>query len=52
MVRVRQGLYVIDGSAIPSALGVNAFLTISALTERFAARKIQQLGGNEYPAAS
>jgi cholesterol oxidase len=47
---VHQGLYVIDGSVVPSALGVNPLLTISALTERFAARKIQQLKGEEYPA--
>jgi hypothetical protein len=47
---VHQGLYVTDGSIIPSALGVNPFLTISALTERFVARKIQQLGGEDYPA--
>ena len=47
---VHQGLHVIDGSVIPSALGVNPFLTISALTERFVARKIQQLGGEAYPA--
>ena len=40
---VHQGLYVTDGSVIPSALGVNPFLTISALTERFVERKIQQL---------
>ena len=47
---VHQGLHVIDSSVIPSALGVNPFLTISALTERFVARKIQQLGGDAYPA--
>lgn len=44
-----QGLYVTDGSVIPSALGVNPFMTISALTERFVERKIQQLGGDAYP---
>jgi cholesterol oxidase len=46
---VHQGLYVTDGSIIPSALGVNPFLTISALTERFVERKIQQLQGAAYP---
>src|ERR1051325_4626645 len=46
---VHEGLYVTDGSVIPSALGVNPFLTISALTERFAERKIRQLGGEAYP---
>jgi cholesterol oxidase len=44
-----KGLYVTDGSVIPSALGVNPFMTISALTERFVERKIQELGGNAYP---
>ena len=38
---VHKGLFVTDGSVIPSALGVNPFLTISALTERFAERKIR-----------
>jgi cholesterol oxidase len=47
---VHPGLYVTDGSIIPSALGVNPFLTISALTERFVERKIQQLQGAAYPA--
>ena len=41
---VHKGLYVTDGSVIPSALGVNPFLTISALTERFAERKIRNSG--------
>lgn len=49
---VHEGLYVTDGSVIPSALGVNPLITISALTERFVERKIQQLGGNPYPQAS
>ncbi len=48
---VHDGLYVTDGSVIPSALGVNPLMTISALTERFVERKIQQLGGNAYPGA-
>src|ERR1051325_3178759 len=46
---VHQGLHVTDGSVIPSALGVNPLLTISALTERFAERKIRELGGEAYP---
>lgn len=49
---VHEGLHVADGSVIPSALGVNPLLTISALTERFVERKIQQLGGVGYPKAA
>ena len=47
---VHDGLYVTDGSVIPSALGVNPLITISALSERFVERKIQQMSGTPYPA--
>ncbi len=48
--RIHQGLYVADGSLIPSALGVNPFLTISALSERIADRLVRNLKGEPYPA--
>jgi len=47
---VHEGLFVADGALVPSALGVNPFLTISALAERIVERKIQQMLGIAYPA--
>ena len=47
---VHEGLFVADGALVPSALGVNPFLTISALAERIVERKIQQMQGIAYPA--
>jgi cholesterol oxidase len=47
---VHEGLFVADGALVPSALGVNPFLTISALAERIVERKIQQMRGLAYPA--
>ncbi len=46
---VHDGLFVADGALVPSALGVNPFMTICALAERIAERKIQELQGHPYP---
>jgi choline dehydrogenase-like flavoprotein len=48
--RVHKGLFVADGSLIPSALGVNPLMTISALSERIAERLVRYLQGEAYPA--
>ena len=42
---LHKGLFVADGSIIPTAIGVNPFLTISALTERIAEGVITSLDG-------
>jgi cholesterol oxidase len=44
-VHGHPGLYVIDGSMIPSALAVNPSLTIAALAERSAAAMVDSMKG-------
>jgi len=46
---VHDGLLVADGSLLPTSIGVNPFLTISALAEHIADRKIRHLQGEPYP---
>jgi cholesterol oxidase len=46
---VHEGLFVSDGSLVPSALGVNPFMTISAMAEHIVERKIQEVQGHAYP---
>jgi len=38
------GLYVVDGSLIPGSVGVNPFVTITALAERNVARVMLEDG--------
>jgi cholesterol oxidase len=47
---LHEGLFVADGSLVPTALGANPLLTIGALAERIVERKIQELEGLPYPA--
>jgi len=42
---LHPGLYVADGSIVPTAIGVNPLLTISALSERVAEKLTIELGG-------
>jgi len=49
---LHEGLYVADGSIVPTALNVNPFLTISALAERIADNLVTKLGGTPTVIAS
>ncbi|CAG0964675.1 putative GMC-type oxidoreductase [Myxococcaceae bacterium] len=44
-VRSEEGLYVMDGSSVPTALGVNPQVTIMALAMRAARRLAERLSG-------
>lgn len=43
------GLYVADGAAVPTSLGVNPSLTIAALAERISGRLVRELGAEQAP---
>jgi cholesterol oxidase len=43
---LHDGLYIADGSIIPTAIGVNPLLTISALAENIAEALVVALGGD------
>jgi choline dehydrogenase-like flavoprotein len=45
-----EGLYCIDGSIVPTSLGVNPSLTIAALSERCAERLVHRAGDLGLPA--
>jgi cholesterol oxidase len=45
-----EGLYCIDGSIVPSSLGVNPSLTIAALSERCADGLVAKAGDLGLPA--
>ena len=42
---LHAGLYIADAAVLPSSLGVNPFLTISALAEWRAEELVRRLGG-------
>jgi choline dehydrogenase-like flavoprotein len=48
-VHGHPGLFVVDGAAVPTALGVNPSLTIAAVAERAATRLVQRLGERPAP---
>ena len=47
----QPGLYITDGSAVPSSLAVNPCLTITANSERITAGILERAGVRSAPAA-